>query len=251
MMIVVFAAGCKVPSFGGYPGATTQARTEHHLYQGFIIAGFVVGGITAVLILWAVFRYRRKTDQIPRQTQYHTVIEIIYTVVPIIIVLVLFAFTVFAENIVDATPPHPSTSISVYAFQWGWAFDYPGGVRVIGETTQDPTMVVPTGEQVAITLRSLDVVHGFYVPAFNFSRYAQPGVVNHFDFNVLKPGIFRGQCTQLCGIYHSLMIFQVKAVSPVQYQQWLAKQQAAVLAKNSTHSKSSSRTISLGHGGSY
>jgi len=82
-------------------------------------------------------------------------------------------------------------------------------------------MVVPTGETVRITLDSYDVLHGFYVPEFNFSRYATPGYSTQFDFNVLHDGVYRGQCTQLCGLYHSLMFFNVRSVSPSAYQTWL------------------------------
>jgi cytochrome c oxidase subunit 2 len=149
-------------------------------------------------------------------------------------VLVLFVFTVFAENIVDATPAHPGATIKVFAFQWGWEFSYPGGVKVIGQTTQDPTMVIPTGTEVQITLRSLDVLHGFYVPEFNFSRYANPGYPTTFDFDALHTGDFRGQCTQLCGIDHSLMFFNVKAVTQAQYTSWLRTQQAQVRSHSST-----------------
>ena len=70
------------------------------------------------------------------------------------------------------------------------------------------------------------MLHGFYVPQFNFSRYASPGYHTTFDFNVLHSGIYRGQCTQLCGLYHSLMFFNVKAVSPAAFDRWLFTQQA-------------------------
>jgi cytochrome c oxidase subunit II len=225
--------GCNVPSFGGYKGATEQGQDAHHLWQLFFIAGLVVGGFVFLLILWAVFRYRRRSQEIPKQTQYHTLLEVVYTVVPIIIVVALFVFTVFSENNVDATPAHPGAVIDVNAFQWGWEFSYPGGVRVIGQTTEDPTMVIPTGTEVQINLKSLDVLHGFYVPEFNFSRYASPGYTTSFDFNALHTGDFRGQCTQLCGLYHSLMFFNVKAVTQSQYATWLRVQQARVKANPS------------------
>jgi cytochrome c oxidase subunit 2 len=244
----VLLAGCKVPNFGEYSGATTQGRTENHLWQLFFIAGLVVGGFVLLLILWAVFKYRRRSEDIPKQTQYHTLLEIVYTVVPIVIVIGLFVFTVLAENKVDATPANPGATITVNAFQWGWEFEYSGGpgsgcadpasskadqndcVKVIGQTTQDPTMVIPTGTDVEIHLKSLDVLHGFYVPEFNFSRYASPGYTTTFDFNALHTGDFRGQCTQLCGLYHSLMFFNVKAVSQSQYAAWLSNEQARVQA---------------------
>ncbi len=236
--------GCTVPTFGAFKGSTTQARTELHLWQGFFIAGLVVGGFVLILIIYAIVRYRRRSDEMPRQTQYHTLTEITYTVMPIVIVLVLFVFTVLAENKVDATPTPTDSgaSITVNAFQWGWEFIYPGTrdnkpcvsgphcdvVKIIGQTTQAPTMIVPAGTATQITLGSLDVLHGFYVPQFNFSRYASPGYTTTFNFNVLHPGLYRGQCTQLCGLYHSLMFFNVKAVTQAQFDAWLKSARAQV-----------------------
>jgi len=229
--------GCQLPTFGAYKGSTTQSRTEYHLWQGFFVAGIVVGIFVLMLILWAIFRYRRRSEEIPKQSQYHTPTEIIYTVVPIIIVVVLFVFTVLAENKVTAVEANPAASIHVYAFQWGWEFEYPNGVKVIGQTTNEPTMVVPTGETVRIRLDSYDVLHGFYVPEFNFSRYATPGYSTYFDLNVLHNGDYRGQCTQLCGLYHSLMFFDVKSVSPGDYSNWLRTE----LAQQRAHPSSVTR----------
>jgi cytochrome c oxidase subunit 2 len=213
--------GCQLPSFGAYRGSTSQAQSTFKLWQGFFIAGLVVGGFVLLLILWVIFRYRRRSEDIPRQTQYHTLTEIIYTVTPILTVIGLFIATVVVENQVTAVSPNPYTSIHVYAFQWGWEFQYDNGVKIIGQTTDAPTMVVPTNQTVRIYLRSYDVLHGFYVPEFNFSRYASPGYWTAFDLNVLHNGVFRGQCTQLCGLYHSLMFFNVRSVSAPAYQSWL------------------------------
>ncbi|MHB8220046.1 MAG: cytochrome c oxidase subunit II [Acidimicrobiales bacterium] len=219
--------GCQLPAFGAYRGATTQGQDAFKLWQGFFIAGIVVFAIVFFLIIWAVFRYRRRSDDMPKQTQYHTFFEIVYTVVPIITVLVMFVFIFVTENEVDALNPQ-SVTVNVTAFQWGWQFQYPGyDVRVLGVELQDPTMVIPAHETVKIYLRSADVMHGFYVPQFNFSRYALPGVTNQFDLNAVHTGTFRGQCTNLCGLYHSLMIFQVKAVTPSQFQAWIHQQQNA------------------------
>jgi len=216
----VVLAGCQLPSFGAYRGSTTQGRDAFKLWQGFFIAGLVIGGFVMLLILWAVFRYRRRTEEIPRQAQYHRLTEILYTVIPLLAVAGLFTFTVITENEVTATPKGP-VAIEVTAFQWGWQFYYPATGKVVeGETTQAPQMVVPAGETVNIHLKSADVIHGFYVPQFNYSEYAQPGVVNSFNIDVLHTGVYRGQCTQLCGLYHSVMLFSVKAVPPAQFAAW-------------------------------
>ena len=247
----VVLGGCQVPTFWGFRGSSTQGQDEFKLYAGTFIAAIVVGVLVGGLILWAVVRYRRRSaDGMPRQFQYHIPLEITYTIVPIVIVLVLFGFTVVTENNVDAVVSHPAATVNVYGFQWGWEFDYPSNHVVIQSgTTTDPDpvgpegvsgapchptqwclgpgLVLPAGETVRINLRSRDVVHGFYVPEFNFSRYAQPGVLNEFDFTVNKAGVYRAQCSQFCGLYHSLMLFHVVAMPPAQYRAWLSSEQAS------------------------
>jgi cytochrome c oxidase subunit 2 len=221
-------SGCQVPSFGAYEGSTTQGKDAFQLWQGFFIAGAAIFLLVFVLIVWAVIRYRRKSDAIPSQFQYHTVFEVFYTIVPVVIVLVLFGFTFFNENAVDAVSPagNPVT-VNVTAFQWGWEFQYPKyDVKILGIETQNPEMVVPANQTVHVFLRSVDVIHGFYVPEFNFSRYAMPGVTNQFDLNITHTGTFRGQCTQFCGLYHSVMLFRVKAVTPSQFKSWVQQQQS-------------------------
>jgi cytochrome c oxidase subunit 2 len=221
LLAPVVLAGCQLPDFGAFRGSTTQGQDAFKLWQFFMIAGFVVGGITLLLITWAILRYRRRSEEVPRQTQYRPLIEITYTVLPILVVIALFVFTVITENEVDAVPKSQVT-IDVTAFQWGWQFYYPDtGKVVIGQTLQQPQMEMPVGEDVTIHLESADVYHGFYVPDFNFSRYAAPGYVNTFNFNALHTGVYRGQCTQLCGLYHSLMLFTVKVVTPGAFDTWV------------------------------
>lgn len=248
LALALLLGGCQLPNFYGYRGSDKQGHDEFMLYFGTFVAAIVMGVLVGGLILWAVLRYRRRDDAIPRQFQYHIPLEITYTIVPIVIVLVLFGFTVLVENKVDAVPRHPNLTVDVYAFQWGWQFDYPDGVVVRAVTTTDPDpvgpagpggpacspaawclgpgLVLPSGQTTQINLRSRDVVHGFFVPEFNFSRYAQPGVLNQFDFTVNHPGVYRGQCTQFCGLYHSLMLFHVVAMPPAQFQAWLSAESA-------------------------
>ena len=228
-------SGCTVPSFGAYKSVTKTGQSTFHLWQGFSILAVVIGVFTLVLIAWAALRYRaRKGDtEVPRQTQYHLPLEITYTVVPILIVFALFAATVVVENQVTDTPA-AATTIKVYAFQWGWQFTYPSGdftvpsrgFSIVGQTTQTPVMVMPANANTRIVLQSLDVVHGFYIRKFNFSRYALPGVTNIFSFNAVTTGTYFGQCTQLCGLYHSLMWFKVRIVPLPEYQSWLRQELA-------------------------
>ena len=238
-------AGCTVPTFGASPGATTSSQSVYHLWQGFSIGAVIVGGFTLLLIFWAVIFYRRKSDNIPKQSQYHIPLEMTYTIIPVLIVLGLFAATLVVEN-KEVALPKSDVTINVNAFQWGWEFTYPGqNVVVTGQTTQDPEMIMPVNENVHINLTSSDVVHGFYVHAFNFSRYALPGILNQFTLRAVNTGTYNGQCTQLCGLYHSLMVFRVKVVSQSQYSAWLtgeANVAAAKAAKTATNQQTSSIT---------
>ncbi len=237
--------GCQLPTYYAFRGVTSQSHDESLLYEAVVTTCFVVLALVFVLIFWSIIRYRRRDDAMPKQFQYHISLEIFYTIVPIVMVLVLFGFTVVTENKVDNVAPNPALQVNVTAFQWGWRFSYPKqhvyveGVRfedpdpvglhggtctATAPTPNDclgPGLVMPVGETVRIVLVSNDVVHGFYVPQFNFSRYALPGVVNVFDFNVQRSGIYRAQCTQLCGLYHSEMFFHVVALPPAQFTAWL------------------------------
>ncbi len=162
-----------------------------------MIASIVVLAFVGGLIVWSVIRYRKRSDEMPRQFQYHLGIEITYIVIPVVMVLILFGFTVYTENQVDAVTPSPAVKVHVTAFQWGWRYQYPGKVTITGVTTEDPDpiglngapcapavdclgpgLVVPAGQTTGSSLDSQDTIHGFYVPEFNFSRYAQPGVTN-------------------------------------------------------------------------
>ena len=229
-------AGCNAyPSYGASRGATKQGQETFKLYSGMMTTGIIVGGAVGLLILWTIIRYRRRSDEMPRQFHENVPIEILYTVVPVIIVAVLFYLHRAhreqrrrhpAVNATLTSTGKPLVDVTVTAFQWGWRFDYPDlNVGVAGETTNGPgdhgpQMVVPVGQTVQITLVSDDVIHGFYVRDFNFSRYALPGVVNHFDLDVIKAGTYNGQCTQICGLYHSEMLFSVRAVSPAAFARW-------------------------------
>ncbi len=233
---VALAAGalllsaCKLPTFGAFRGATTQGQNEFHLWQGFIITAIFVGGITWGVLFYAVFKFRRRGDHIPVQTHSNLKWELIYTIIPVLIVIGLFAATFVSENQIDAVSANPALRVTVVGFQWGWKFEYPGGVTIIPKGSTYPTLELPEGKTTTIKLVSNDVVHGFYIPAFNFSRYALPGVTNYFDFTPTKTGSFVGRCSQLCGLYHAEMLFNVKVVSATEFSGWLATQQQKVTA---------------------
>jgi cytochrome c oxidase subunit 2 len=205
------------------------------LWQGSWIAAGVVGVFTLVLILWpAVFhRANASKGEFPKQTQYNVPVEILYTVIPFIIVAVLFYFTAVKQNEITAKSPSTvSHEIGVVGFQGSWQFEYLDAgpkAKVTGTPAQPPTLVVPLGERVRYTITANDVVHGFWIPAFMIQIQNLPGVTNYIEFTANKLGSFPGRCNILCGRNHSQMLFTVKVVTPSEYQSYLETLKAANL----------------------
>ncbi len=248
-------SGCN-GDFFATPGVTKQSHEEFRLWHGMMVTGFIVAIFVWLLIFWSIIRYRKKRgdETMPKQTHEHIGLEVTYTVIPLLMVLVIFYFTVVVENQVDNTLAPPAVIVNVTGYQWGWRFEYSkpdGGVVVqtapnaapsalaqnYFDTKLYPQLVLPEGETVRFFLRSNDVIHGFYVHDFNFSRYVQPGVVNQFEIEPTTLGYFKGQCTQYCGLYHSEMLFSVHVVSATQFTQWIGKQ---AKLQNSSNSRSTS-----------
>jgi cytochrome c oxidase subunit 2 len=217
--------GC---NFGMDPGGTAQGHDINGLYRllfwfAIPIAAIVYGGM-----LWSIVRYRRRRDDdgsLPRQFRYNLPIEIAYTAIPVAIVVVLFAFTLSTMNKVDAETKTPAVTINVTGFRWQWRFDFPGdGFSVVGtkgSPSEGPTILVPVGQTVRFDVTAADVIHSFFVPTFNFKRDAIPGVTNHFDLTVSRPGVYRGECAEFCGLDHADMTFYLKAVAPSEFRSWL------------------------------
>jgi len=198
------------------------------LWRGGVMTALVVGAIVLSLILFVVFRYRRRgRDDVPSQRQYNLGVEIVYTALPIIIVLVLFGFSYAVQDKVDALSDDPAVTIDVRGFQWQWQFHYQDeDVTVTGVPDQRPVMVLPVGETVRLVLHSRDVAHSFYVPRFLFKRDVIPALTNRFDLEVEETGTYKGFCAEFCGLDHARMTFTVRAVSRAEYQQWVEEQQS-------------------------
>jgi len=226
-VLALLLAGCG-STLGEQQGVTKQSQGMFDLWHGSVIVALCVGALVVSLIIWCLLRYRRRgRDDIPNQRQYVIPLEIVYTAIPVVIVVVLFAISWSVQHDVDALSSHPATTIEVRGFQWQWRFHYPDGdVTVVGLPDHDPVMVLPIGETVRIVLTSGDVVHSFYVPQFLFKRDAIPGTTNRFDVNVDKPGTYRAYCAEFCGLNHARMTFTVRAVSPSEFRNWIKARQA-------------------------
>jgi len=227
LISAVSLTGCSKVSELGFPeGASSVNDISLSLWQGAWITAGIVGVGTLILILWpAVFHRGKKTGpEFPKQTQYNVPIEIVYTIIPFIIVAVLFYFTATKESEITAKSTTPVHEISVVGIQWSWQFAYPeaGSQAVVtGTPANPPTLVVPLGERVRYTITSNDVVHGFWIPAFMIQMQNLPGVTNHLEFTANKLGQYPGRCNILCGRAHSQMLFTVKVVTPTEYKIYL------------------------------
>jgi cytochrome c oxidase subunit 2 len=219
---------------GLYPplAVTEEGAKIRDLYTIVFLIAAAIFLLVEGLIIWTVIRYRRKPgdDALPAQTHGNNVAEAIWTVVPSLIVIVLFVLSWQTLNAVDTAAANPETRIRAVAGQFQWQFDY---LAEDGQTvlfTQSlPTgegggMAVPAGRTVRLTLTSQDVIHAFYVPQFLFKRDVVPGRVNQFDFKVNASDAgqtFRGQCAELCGTGHRIMLFEVHALAPADFDAWL------------------------------
>lgn len=224
-------SGCSVDSADisgmGFPkGVSSVNDISISLWQGAWITAAVVGVITLVLILWpAVFhRHKESKGEFPKQTQYNIPVEIAYTIIPLIIVAVLFYFTAIKQSeIVDTSTP-VAHEVTIEGFQWSWQFSYPEAGKdavVTGSPAKPPTLYMPLGERVRFTFLATDVIHGFWIPAFMIQRQNIPGETSQISFTANKLGEFPGRCNILCGRNHTQMIFKVKVVTPEQYQKYL------------------------------
>jgi cytochrome c oxidase subunit 2 len=237
--LLIVTTGCKSTAFTrlGMPvPVTRQGQVTLTLWQGSWIAAWAVGAIVWGLIIWAIIFYRKRSDRVPYQVRYNLPIEFLYTVLPFIMVGVLFYFTARDENYIDKLPPRPDVIVNVTGFQWSWEFQYPQysvpgtGTKVtsLGQMWPGrlPVMEIPVGETVRFNLSSTDVIHSFWIVPFEFKRDVLPDHPNHFQVTPTRTGTFTGRCSELCGVYHSRMLFTLKIVTPQQFRQWISTQQA-------------------------
>jgi cytochrome c oxidase subunit 2 len=213
---------------------TTQGHAIHDLYDIVFAIAAVIFFLVEGLIVWTVIRYRRKPgdDELPPQTHGHNLAEVIWTVVPTIIVFFLFFVSWQTLNSVEAKSPKPDLLVKAVAGQFQWSFQYlpaaaPADAKPLFTVTApvgaDGGLTLPAGKTTHLYLSSPDVIHAFYVPQFLFKRDVIPGVVNQFDLTLDASDAgqtFRGQCAELCGIGHRIMLFEVHALAPDKFDAW-------------------------------
>lgn len=222
--------------------ASEQAPYTLDLWIGAWIAAMVTGVIVWALIFYAIWRFRRRSeDEIPVQTRYNLPLEVFYTIAPVLMVVVFFYQTVRVQDVMTEIDKNPDVVVEVVGQQWSWTFNHgaegdpdPEADPINGEYAYDqyvatsgtareiPTLVLPVDRTVQFNLYSPDVIHSFGVPSFLTKLDVIPGRVNQLQVTPTVEGEFAGKCYELCGVSHSRMLFNVKVVSQAEYDEYVA-----------------------------
>ena len=241
---VIALSGCSDSIKTGFLPSTRDATNQTDkiisLWNGSWIAALAVGVVTWGLMLWCVVAYRRRREDtgLPAQVFYNMPLEIMYTVIPLMMIAVVFFYTAKAQAAISDVSAKPDVKINVVGKQWAWDFVYSDAkVYEVGLQAELngkpgvekdlPTLYLPVGKRVEFELTSRDVIHSFWVPYFLYKMDVIPGVDNKFQVVPNREGTFRGKCAELCGEYHSEMLFNVKVVSLDEYNKHLADLKAA------------------------
>jgi cytochrome c oxidase subunit 2 len=236
LVAVLVLAGC-----GSLTPVTEQGVEIRNLYNLLFIAAAIIFVLVEAAIVFAVVRYRRRNDMLPPQFHGNNLLEVAWTVVPLVIVAGLFVLSWGVLSRVEAKADDPRVTVNVLGFQWQWQFTYQGervplpedqpaqDLSIKGTIAKPPVIVLPVGEPIRFNAEAQDVIHSFYVREFLFKRDAFPDHTNTFDLTITKPGEYGGQCTEYCGLAHQAMRFTIRAVPRPDYERWLvqAKKEAA------------------------
>jgi cytochrome c oxidase subunit II len=217
-------------------GTTNHTDRIMDLWVNSWIAALVVGIITWGLMIWCIVAYRRRKGTVgfPRQNSFNLPLEVFYLTIPLFMVLVFFYFTDRDQQAIDDRSQPADVVVDVRGKQWAWDFNYKKGdvvtedlheagvqAHLTGEAINKdklPTLYLPVNKSVDLELNSRDVIHSFWVPAFLQKRDMIPGKTNYIRFTPTKEGTYDGKCAELCGEYHSEMLFRVKVVSESEFQ---------------------------------
>jgi cytochrome c oxidase subunit 2 len=239
-------AGCTPAQQRGFlPEGSTEATnltpgiTSLWVNSWIVLLG--VGVITWGLVIWATIAYRRRKGQtgLPVQLRYNMPIETFFTVVPVILILAFFAFTVQEQTKIEERYEDPDVTIEVFGKRWAWDFNYVDedvyfqGIQVqtdengsaIPETM--PVLYLPVDQTTELRIETRDVIHSFWIVEFLYKKDMIPGQTNYMSFTPETVGTYMGKCAELCGEYHSMMLFEVKVVEQAEYDAYIQSLRAA------------------------
>ena len=238
--------GQPTPGGMGLQPSASPLKAEATMFHNAILMPIItiICLLVLGLILWIAFRYNKRRNPVPAKWSHNTTIEIIWTVVPVLILMViaLFSFRLLF-NYHDM--PEPDVTVKVTGNQWNWTYEDPDhGVgeyvsnmlpedeaRAAGvpfRLAADEPMVVPVGQTVQLLVTAADVIHAVALPAFGLKTDAVPGRVNETWFRATTEGVYYGQCSELCGVDHAFMPLQINVVSQAEFEAWVAERGGAM-----------------------
>ncbi len=234
----VFLTGCEESRYGLPDPATNQADHVLQLWRVSFYGALGLGALVVLLIAYSLLRHRRRSDDLPKQTEGHALLELTYTMIPFILVGLLFAYGIKVQVIETKLTKSPDVKIDATGYQWNWLFNYPdenvnivGAPQVVpGNNEALPTIVLPVNEKIRFNLIAADVAHSFFIPGFLTKRDLIPGVRNEIEVTPNRTGLYMGHCAEFCGLNHSQMNFQVRVVPHDEYVNWLSQQKGQARA---------------------
>jgi cytochrome c oxidase subunit 2 len=206
--------------------ALVSTRQQYdHLFDIYVPIGLGVFALVVVLTAFALLRYRRRPPEKAARWHEHHPLEGTYAIVLVAIVAFLLWETFTSEHKVDvaANQERGGVTIDVIASRWEWTFYYPAyHIRIRSGVTGDNAFVVPTNEPIHFWLSSVDVIHSFWIPALRYKHDNFPGATMEATLTFTQSGRFPGQCAEFCGLDHSEMVFDARAVSRARFAAWAA-----------------------------
>lgn len=214
----------------GGPSGLVDTRAEYdHVFRIYVPIALGVFALIVLVTLLAVLVYRRRPPERAARWHEHDRLEGGYALLLCGVVAFLLYVTLGAEHKVDtvAARERPQLVVNVTGSKWEWHFNYPAyGIDLYTGTVGNQDLVVPTGEAIHFRLMSLDVIHAFWVPQLRYKHDLIPGSVQSSTLTFSRRGLFAGQCAEFCGLLHSSMIFNVRAVSPAEFSAWAQSERA-------------------------
>ena len=235
----------------GFQRAVTPVMESiNTLHNYVLILITLISLFILALLIFVAVRFNAKSNPNPSQVTHNTVIEVLWTAVPILILVVMAIPSFKLLYLQDTFPEHVDLNIKATAYQWFWTYEYPDEgfefdafkleaeeAEEVGEPyllAVDTKVVVPVGKVVRVQVTSADVIHAWAVPALGVKMDAYPGRLNELWFQVNEPGVYYGQCSELCGQGHAFMPIAVEAMLEAEYEVWLneAREEYARIGEN-------------------
>jgi cytochrome c oxidase subunit 2 len=217
--------------------ATPITERIHAFHNELLVIIFAISLFVVGLLIYVMVRFNARAHPVPTRTSHNTVIEVLWTVIPVLI-LVTIAIPSFKLMYYMDRVPDSKMTIKVTGHQWYWEYNYPDqgnfsfNSNLVAEKDLKPgqprllevdnPLVVPVGTNIRVQVAGVDVIHSWFVPSFGFQEYAVVGRLNEAWINVDKPGTYYGECNQICGVNHAFMPIEVKVVSQADFDKWVA-----------------------------